>query len=482
LISRGLRKFTGLLHKISAAIRRGSLRLHLRSSVIKFAASLLRQEAGDPKSMKRFQGLFLRFYMMAMLGVLAWCVLTYGQGTNTTMVEVRSDRPVAAVNTVVKTEETTLTFGLDRVEELGRPVFGIPLWQYLATAIYIVLAFVAARLVNYLVTVQLRRLFVRAKWKFGETVINLLHGPVRMLVVVILLQMGLRLFQWPAWLEAWLGKGLYVLLACSVTYMAMKVVDVAGGYWRERPSIREDKTFNNLLIPMISKTVKGFILIMAVLVTLDNLNFNIRTLLAGVSISGLALGLAAQDTVGNLFGAAAVFVDKPFKIGDFIRMDQAEGTVEEIGLRSTRLRNPDGHMITVPNKAMGNSTITNITRRPNIKTVLNIGITYDTTAERLQEGIRILDDVYRSHPMTHDLIIGFNQFADSALNVQVMHWWKGVDYKQYVAGLQELNLTVKRRFDEAKISFAFPSRTIYLRQENEWRVQVPGAEQQRSLS
>jgi MscS family membrane protein len=178
-----------------------------------------------------------------------------------------------------------------------------------------------------------------------------------------------------------------------------------------------------------------------------------------------------------------VFVDKPFKIGDFIRMDGGvEGNIEEIGLRSTRVRNPDGHLITVPNKTMGNSTITNITRRPNIKTVLNIGLTYDTSAERLQEATKILEEIYRGHPMTHDLIIGFNQFADSALNVQVIHWWKGLDYKQYVAGLQDLNLTVKRRFDEAGISFAFPSRTVYLRQEGDWRVEMPGSEPRKALS
>jgi MscS family membrane protein len=418
-----------------------------------------------------------------MLGILAWSVLTYGQATKTTTVEVRSDRPVDAVNTVMKTETTTLSFGLDRIAGLQTKIVGIPLWQYLASAIYVLLAFIAARLVNYLATVQLRRLFVRTKWAFGETIINLLHGPIRMLVLVVLLQMGLGLFQWPGRLEIWLGKGLKILLACSVTYMATKLVDVAANYWRERPAIREDKTFNNLLIPMVSKTLKIFILIMAVLVTLDNLNFNIRTLLAGVSISGLALGLAAQDTVGNLFGAAAVFVDKPFKIGDFIRMDGGvEGNIEEIGLRSTRVRNPDGHLITVPNKTMGNSTITNITRRPNIKTVLNIGLTYDTSAERLQEATKILEEIYRGHPMTHDLIIGFNQFADSALNVQVIHWWKGLDYKQYVAGLQDLNLTVKRRFDEAGISFAFPSRTVYLRQEGDWRVEMPGSEPRKALS
>jgi MscS family membrane protein len=433
--------------------------------------------------MKRFQGVFFKCYMGVMLGILAWCVLTYGQETNTAIAQVTGNGSVQAVTTVVKASDSTLlSFGLDRVEELRRPLAGIPLWQYIATAIYILLAFVAARLVNYLVTVQARRLFVRAKWDFGEVIINLLHGPVKMLVLVVLLQMGLRLFEWPAWLEAWLGKALYVALACSVTYMAMKLVDVAGGYWRSRPGIKDDKTFNNLLIPLISKTIKGFVLIMAVLVTLDNLNFNIRTLLAGVSISGLALGLAAQDTVGNLFGAAAVFMDKPFKIGDRIQTSGIDGIVEEMGLRSTRVRNLDGHLITVPNKAMGNSTITNISRRPNIKTTMNIGVTYDTPAEQVAEAVKILKEVYGGNPMTHDAIVGFNTFADSSLNILVVHWWKGLDFKEYIAGMQAMNLTVKQRFDERQISFAFPSRTVYLRQDREWQLQLPPSEQRGALS
>jgi MscS family membrane protein len=416
--------------------------------------------------------------MATMLSILVWSVLTYGQ-TNTSTVEVRSDEPVQTVTTVVKREGTLLTFGLDRVEELQRTAAGIPLWQYLAAAIYIFLAYVVARVVNYLVTVQLRRVFVKAKWSFGDVIINMLHGPVRMLVMVILLQMGLKVFRWPVWVEAWLAKGLYVLLACSWTYLALKGVDVIAGFWRERPSAKTDKNFNDLLVPLISKTLKGFVLIMAVLVTLDNLNFNIRTLLAGVSISGLALGLAAQDTVGNLFGAAAVFMDKPFKIGDRIQGPGIDGVVEEMGLRSTRVRNLDGHLITVPNKTMGNATITNITRRPNIKTTMNIGITYDTPVEKVQEGLKILNAIYRGSPMTHDVIIGFNNFADSSLNILVVHWWKGLDFKEYINGLQGFNLEIKRQFDEAGISFAFPSRTVYLKQDNpEWRVQVSGDERE----
>ncbi|HEX7859908.1 MAG TPA: mechanosensitive ion channel family protein [Verrucomicrobiae bacterium] len=429
--------------------------------------------------MKRFQGFFFYLYMGAMLCILAWSVFTHAQPTNTATVTAQANAPVQAVNVVVKNESPSLSFGLDRFEELQRPIFGIPVWQYIASAFYVLLAVLVARIVNYLVTVQLKKLFVRTKWTFGERIVQLLNGPIRMLVLVLLLQLGLNLYQWPPWMEAWLRKALYVLLACSVTWMVLKLVDLGATYWRERQAAKADKHFNDQLVPLISKSLKVFLFIMAILVTLDNIGFNIRTLLAGVSISGLALGLAAQDTVGNLFGAAAVFMDKPFKIGDVIKMSEGEGVVEEMGLRSTRIRNPDGHLITIPNKTMGNSTITNITRRPNIKTTLNIGVTYDTTADQIAQATKILEEIYRAHPMTHDLIIGFNQFGDSALNLQVIHWWKGLNYKEYVAGLQELNLTVKRRFDEARINFAFPSRTVYLRQENDWRVQLPGNDQPR---
>jgi MscS family membrane protein len=216
---------------------------------------------------------------------------------------------------------------------------------------------------------------------------------------------------------------------------------------------------------LASKTIKGFIVVVAVLVTSQNLGLNITAMIASLSIGGLALGLAAQDTVANLFGAVAVYLDKPFKVGDWVRIDSISGSVESIGLRSTRLRNPDGHLITVPNKTMGNATITNVTLRPNIKTEMNIGITYDTPAEKVTRALEILKEVYGSHPMTQDLIVSFNRFGDSALNINVVHWWRTTDFRAYLAGMQELNLTVKKRFDAEKIEFAFPTQTLYVKRD-----------------
>jgi MscS family membrane protein len=289
---------------------------------------------------------------------------------------------------------------------------------------------------------------------------------------IILLQIGFEVFDWPNWIEVWIQKAFYVLMALSITYMIMRIIDLLVAQWKARASSKVDKAFNDQLFPILSKGLKGFVLVIAFLLTVQHLGLNITSLIASLSVVGLALGLAAQDTAANVFGAVAVFVDKPFKIGDTIKLENVEGTVEAMGLRSTRVRNPDGHLITIPNKTMGNATIVNITRRATIKQVMTFGVTYDTTAEKLSEAIRILENVFKTHPMTHDVWITFKQFADNSLNIEVTYWWKDTDHKAFLHGLQEMNLEIKRKFDEAKIGFAFPSRTLYLKQDSDLVIQV----------
>ena len=172
---------------------------------------------------------------------------------------------------------------------------------------------------------------------------------------------------------------------------------------------------------------------------------------------------AAQDTLANLFGAVSVFLDKPFRIGDRIQLDAVDGTVETIGLRSTRVRNLDGFLVTIPNKTMGNATITNVTRRPTIKTSMFIGVTYDTPYAKLQRAVDILKEVYSKHEKTQDLLVSFNRFGASSLDIQVVHWWSDTEYRDYLTGMHVMNLEVKRRFDEEKIEFAFPTQTVHVK-------------------
>jgi MscS family membrane protein len=127
-------------------------------------------------------------------------------------------------------------------------------------------------------------------------------------------------------------------------------------------------------------------------------------------------------------------------------------------------------LVTVPNRTMANASITNVSRRPNIKTVMNIGLTYDTPAPRVERALQIIEDIFRPHPKTADLIISFNKFETSSLNILVVHWWNSTNFKEYLLNFQKLNIELKRQFDAEGISFAFPSQTVYLRQDSAWRL------------
>jgi len=366
--------------------------------------------------------------------------------------------------------QTWMTFGLDHVPWLRFQVMGNPLWQYLASLIYIILAFYVSKVLDYIIQVQLRKWAARTKTRFDDLMLDLLHGPVKIVSFVILLHIGLRVFAWPAWAASFISNGLKLIVAGSLTYVAIKFVDLVMGLWRQRVEATQEAMLDLHLFPIISKTLKIFVVVVSVLVTSQNLGMNVTGLLASLSIGGLAVGLAAQDTLSNLFGAVAIFADKPFRVGDRIQLDTIDGTVEVIGLRSTRVRNLDGFLVTIPNKNMASANIINVSKRPNIKTVMNIGVTYDTPSTQIERAMQIINEIYRPHPKTADLLVSFNKFESSALNILVVHWWNSTDYADYLAGFQKLNLELKRRFDAEGINFAFPSQTVYLRQDSQWRV------------
>ena len=383
----------------------------------------------------RFQWLY-RLGLAALLAGVFWSVWAIAQGT--------SNAPAASPATYAPPfprwhwlPSHSLSFGLDQVGFLSETkLLGEPLWKYLASLIYILLAFYVAKLLDLVINVWLKRLAAKTETKLDDLLLELLHGPVKVVAFVILLNIGLGVFEWPARAQIYISRGFIIVVACSVTYVALKFIDLLLGLWRGRIVSPQDKAFAEQLFPFISKVVKTAIIIAAVMLTAENLDWEIKSLLAGLSVGGLALGLAAQDTVANLFGAVAIFLDKPFHLGDTIKVEGIDGVVESIGLRSTLIRNPDGHHVTIPNKTMGNAIITNVTRRPIIKTEMNLGLTYDTPVEKVKRATVILEEIFRANPKTADLIISFNKFGDSALNIFVVHVWSGTEAKEHFAQMQ----------------------------------------------
>ena len=393
--------------------------------------------------------------MGLLLVIMLWGVLAGAQPTNQPEAMPSGTNDSVLGQGVAQRNEHFLTFGLDRVAVLRDIKFlNEPLWKYLASLIYILMAFYVAKLIDYITVAWVKKLATKTETKVDDLLIEVMHGPLKVLAFVLFLQIGLNIFDWSERARSYLTKGLILIVAAALTYLSLKVVELLLDLWKMRHAHEGDHKFNDQLFSIIRKSFVCFIIVVAVMLTAANLGINITAAITSLSIGGLAVGLAAQDTLANLFGAIAVFADKPFRVGDQIKLDAAEGTVESVGLRSTRVRNPDGFLVAIPNKTINNAAITNMSKRPSIKTVMNLSLARALPAEKLKQALSLLQEIYRSDPMTQDVWISFNQFTAEKLNIMIVHWWKGTDYQKYLAGMQEMNLTVKERFDAEGIQFA----------------------------
>jgi len=227
-----------------------------------------------------------------------------------------------------------------------------------------------------------------------------------------------------------------------------------------------ESTIDDMLVPIVAKTLKVFIIVIGGIIVIQNLTgLKIGPLLASLGIGGIAVALAAKDSVANFFGTLTILFDKPFQVGQRIIADQYDGIVESVGFRSTQIRTLTGHLVTIPNEKLANSSLENIGERPYIRWLTNIGITYDTPPEKIEKAVQIIREILENHKgMKEDFPprVFFNGFNDWSLNIMVIAWYHPPNYWDFQAWLQKTCLEIMRRFETEDIDFAFPSRTIYM--------------------
>jgi MscS family membrane protein len=200
---------------------------------------------------------------------------------------------------------------------------------------------------------------------------------------------------------------------------------------------------------------------MGIIIGMDNLGIDITAMIAGLGIGGLALALAAQDMVKNIFGGIMIFIDKPFKIGDRIQINGFDGTVEEVGLRSTRVRTLEGRLLIINNSTFSDNTVVNVSAEHTRKVVLNLGMTYDTTPEQMQQSMDILKQIIIEHEILdiEETSIGFNAFGDFSLGILFIY---RIKKEADILGTQtDINLEILKRFNAEGLEFAFPTQTVF---------------------
>lgn len=237
-----------------------------------------------------------------------------------------------------------------------------------------------------------------------------------------------------------------------------------------------DSSIDNILVPLIGKSLRIFIVVIGGMMVLQNLTgLQFGPLLASLGIGGLAVALAAKDSIANFFGTLTILFDKPFQVGDRIVVNGYDGSVENVGFRSTRIRLLNGHLVTIPNEKLANSEVENVASRPNLRWLTQIGLPYDTPPDKVQEAVDILRKILDTHEGMHPDLppkVHFDGFKDWSLNITVVLWYHPPEWWDYQAWLQRTCLEIMRQFDAAGIDFAFPSQTLYLANEEKRQLKL----------
>jgi MscS family membrane protein len=258
-----------------------------------------------------------------------------------------------------------------------------------------------------------------------------------------------------------------LVLSVAGVWAAFRTADLIGEIF-ERKAAGTESRYDDLLIPLIRKTAKIFIFAIGVIYIANSLSIEIVPLLTGLGIGGLAVAFAAKDTIENFFGSVAVVLDQPFQVGDWIKVGDTEGTVEELGFRSTRVRTFYNSLVTVPNATLVRATVDNYGKRKYRRTSTSLSLTYDTAPERIEafcEGVR---EIIRTHPYTRKdyYCVYFNNFGAHSLDVMLYCFHECPDWQTELRERQRLFLDILRLADRLGVEFAYPTQTLFVNPEH----------------
>ena len=272
----------------------------------------------------------------------------------------------------------------------------------------------------------------------------------------------------PAEAALWTLRLFYTAFAAFAAWGLVRLVRVLDSHIRTIAEKR-DNTLDNLTVGIAGSVLKvAIIFITALFVGQNIFDINISALLASAGVIGLALALAAKDTVSNFFGTLVIVADTPFRIGDRIECGSVCGIVQNVGMRSSRIVTDDGTRCTVPNSTLTNAAVFQRNRRGHLKRVIDLALTYDTTAEKMEEAVEILhnimDDFHGRDLPEFSPRIFFSSFGSFSLDLRCILFFKTESFEEEEKLLSEVNFAILREFGKAGIEFAFPTRTVYVKE------------------
>ncbi len=357
--------------------------------------------------------------------------------------------------------EMTYT-ALNITEMLNYTIMDNSVKNYLVAIAVFIFAIIVLKIFKYVVLRNLKRIAAKTKFKFDNLLIEIVDRFGWPFYVLIAIDIAINFLVVPDILRSLL----YYAIIISLTYYAVRAVQSLIDYGTGilvRQRFAEEKEADTSVIDLLSRFAKGVVWIIAVLLILHNIGYDITTLIAGLGIGGVAIALAMQSILGDIFASFSIYFDKPFQVGDFIIFGNDMGVVKNIGIKSTRIQALQGQEIVVSNKQLTETIVNNYKKMEQRRVVFSFGVKYETSTEKLKKITEIVKDIVAKIELVRLDRVHFFEFGDFSLIFEVVYYVATGDYTRYMDVQQEINLALKERFEKEEIEFAYPTQTVIVR-------------------
>jgi len=350
-------------------------------------------------------------------------------------------------------------------EWLQFKVLGVAAWQFMVSFFCILVGLVLKKVSDFVFDRKLIPLLEKTPYTFDKLLSTAGSKPFGWLLLLLGFCGAFAVLPLPVSpnVRGFVYATLKVLVASDMIWFLFRVVDVAHHYLMKLSS-RTDSKLDDQLVPVMRKALKVSIAVIGFVWVVQLLGYSVTGLLAGLGVGGVAVALALQDTLGNFFGSIMIFIDRPFSMGDWIKIGDVEGIVEQIGFRSTRIRTWPATLVSIPNKTVASATIDNWSSMPKRRVKQVVGVTYDTTADQMEEAIAgIRSIINKDDGVDKDfIVVRFADFGDWSLNMVVCYFTIATDWDTHLATKERINLAIMRMLDGMGLSIAFPTTTVHL--------------------
>ncbi|UII32596.1 mechanosensitive ion channel family protein [Fulvivirga ulvae] len=373
------------------------------------------------------------------------------------------------IKSIPKWHKEVYPFGTDKLLKLlpslgTTKILGLYVWQLMGVLILILLSFLLHKLFTFLFEKLIIQLLLKLGYqKLADEVVIPIAKPISFLVIFPFLIVLVPVLQLPITMSEYVILTLRAVWPIFAIVFFYRLVDIISIYLSKLAD-KTESTLDDQLVPLLRKVLKTFVVVVGGLFILDNLEFDITGLIAGLSIGGLAFALAAQDTIKNFFGSLMIFVDRPFQVGDWITSGDVDGSVEEVGFRSTRIRTFRNSLMYIPNGVITNQMIDNHGLRVYRRFMTTIALTYDTPPDLIEVFVEGLKEIVKNHPNTRKdyYEIHFNDMGDSSLNILFYIFFQVPSWTEELRSRHEVLLDIIRLAERIGVNFAFPTQTLHV--------------------